>query len=108
MNQPEEYYQVGGTLNPDVPSYIERQADKYLYERLKNGNFCYVFNSRQMGKSSLQVRVRKRLETEDFRCVVISLEIIGTKGFTQEQWYDTLIKNIADNFDLQREQLSTL
>ncbi|BAY26175.1 TPR repeat-containing protein [Calothrix sp. NIES-2100] len=108
MNQPEKYYQVGGTLKPDDPSYIERQADKNLYEGLRNGNFCYVFNSRQMGKSSLQVRVSKKLENEDFKCVVISLERFGTKGVTQDQWYDTLIKNIADNFDLQKEQLSTL
>ncbi|BAY93228.1 ABC transporter substrate-binding protein [Tolypothrix sp. LEGE 11397] len=40
--------------------------------------------------------------------MVISLEKLGTKGVTQEQWYDTLIKNIADNFDLQTEQVSTL
>lgn len=44
MNQAEKYYQVSGTLKPDHPSYIERQADKNLYEELKNGNFCYVLN----------------------------------------------------------------
>lgn len=108
MNQPEKYYQVGGTLKPDDPSYIERQADKNLYEELKVGNFCYIFNSRQMGKSSLQVRVTKKLANEGFKCVVINLERFGTKGVTQEQWYDTLIQNLTDNFDLKKEQLSTL
>lgn len=53
MSQPQQYYQVGGNLEPNDPSYIERQADKNLYEGLKAGKFCYVFNSRQMGKSSL-------------------------------------------------------
>ncbi|MBD0263425.1 MAG: ABC transporter substrate-binding protein [Tolypothrix sp. Co-bin9] len=107
MSQPQQYYQVGGTLEPDDPSYIERQADKNLYEGLKVAKFCYVFNSRQMGKSSLQVRVSKRLESEDFRCVLISLDGFGAKGVTQERWYYTLIQDFADKFELPRERLET-
>jgi ABC-type branched-subunit amino acid transport system substrate-binding protein len=108
MNQGQKYYHVGGDLNIDDPSYIERQADRNLYEKLEAGNFCYVFNSRQMGKSSLRVRVKKNLETAGFKCVVISLDKLGAKGFTEEQWYNSLIKNIADKFDLQTESLSYL
>ncbi|MEH2231929.1 MAG: AAA-like domain-containing protein [Nostoc sp.] len=108
MNQGQKYYHVGGDLKLDDPSYIERQADRNLYDKLEAGNFCYVFNSRQMGKSSLRVRVKNNLETAGFRCVVISLDKLGTKGFTEEQWYNSLIKNIADKFDLQTESLSDL
>ncbi|MEH1767703.1 MAG: ABC transporter substrate-binding protein [Nostoc sp.] len=108
MNQGQKYYHVGGDLNLDDPSYIERQADINLYDKLEAGNFCYVFNSRQMGKSSLRVRVKKNLETAGFKCVVISLDRLGTKGFTEEQWYNSLIKNIADKFHLQTESLSDL
>ncbi|MDF5735368.1 MULTISPECIES: AAA-like domain-containing protein [unclassified Nostoc] len=108
MNQGQKYYHVGGDLNLDDPSYIERQADRNLYEKLEAGDFCYVFNSRQMGKSSLRVRVKNNLETAGFKCVVISLDKLGTKGFTEEQWYNSLIKNIADKFNLQTELLSDL
>ncbi|MDF5722839.1 MAG: AAA-like domain-containing protein [Rhizonema sp. PD37] len=108
MSKKQEYYQVGGNLEPDNPSYIERQADKNLYEGLKARNFCYVFNSRQMGKSSLLVRVSKKLEeNEGFCCAAISLEGIGTQGFTQEQWYYTFITYLARKFKLQTKRLET-
>ncbi|QSJ15895.1 ABC transporter substrate-binding protein [Nostoc sp. UHCC 0702] len=105
MIQPHQYYQVGGTLTADDPSYVERDADKSIYEELKSGNFCYVFNSRQMGKSSLQVRVSKRLENQEFKCALISLDGLGTKGVTQEQWYYTLIKDLAEQLELPNDLL---
>ncbi|MGI2901792.1 ABC transporter substrate-binding protein [Tolypothrix sp. VBCCA 56010] len=107
MSKPQQYYQVGGTLKPDDPSYIERQADINLYEGLKVGKFCYVFNSRQMGKSSLQVRVSKKLANEGFRCVLISLDSFGARGVTQEQWYYTFIQDLADKFELPTQRLET-
>jgi ABC-type branched-subunit amino acid transport system substrate-binding protein len=106
MNNKEEYYHVGGNLKPDDHSYIERQADKNLYEKIKSGKFCYVFNSRQTGKSSLQIRVRRKLETEGFKCVTLDLSGFGTKEVNQEQWYYTFIKRIADSCNIQREKLS--
>ncbi|NMG11335.1 AAA-like domain-containing protein [Brasilonema sp. UFV-L1] len=102
-----KYYQVGGTLQPGNPSYVERQADRNLFEGLQAGKFCYVFNSRQMGKSSLRVQVSKKLENEGFRCGLITLDSFGTQLVTQEQWYYTFIKNLADTFELQIKQLST-
>lgn len=53
-------YQVGGSLNHQDISYIEREADIQLYQALQNRDFCYVLNSRQMGKSSLLVRTKHR------------------------------------------------
>src|ERR1043166_82012 len=51
-----DFYVTGGTLRPDAPSYVERQADKDLLDGLLKGEFCYVLTSRQMGKSSPMVR----------------------------------------------------
>ena len=63
LENPDNYdniYQVGGSLPVHASTYVRRLADQNLYEGLLAGNFCYVLNSRQMGKSSLRVQTMKR------------------------------------------------
>lgn len=77
-------YQTGGSLPINAPTYVKRQADEDLYGWLKNGEFCYVLNSRQMGKSSLRVRIMAKLQQEGIACAALDLTEIGSSDITRE------------------------
>jgi adenylate cyclase len=96
MNQ----YQVGGSLSQDHPYYVKRQADADLYHTLSEGQFCYVFNARQMGKSSLMVRVLHQLQQDGVCCGAIDLSRIGSETLTPEQWYKGFAVELWQTFDL--------
>ncbi|MGK7902787.1 MAG: AAA-like domain-containing protein [Hormoscilla sp.] len=93
-------YQVGGSLASNAPSYVVRQADDEFYQALQGGEFCYVLNSRQMGKSSLQLRTMKRLQADGIACAVIDLTILGSHDVTPEQWYAGIIYELESYFNL--------
>jgi WD40 repeat protein len=93
-------YKVGGSLAQDAPSYVVRQADDDLYHGLKDSEFCYVFNSRQMGKTSLQVRIMKRLQAEGIACTKIDVSGQGIQNINPEQWYGGIVYTLVKDFEL--------
>src|SRR6476620_11707900 len=93
-------YQIGGSLKVDAPSYVERQADIELYNALIQGKFCYVFSSRQMGKSSLRLQTRHRLERAGYSCASIDMTLIGNGNITPAQWYKGIVVDLLRSFNI--------
>src|SRR3954463_6262472 len=100
--QPSGFYVTGGTLRRDAPSYVARRADEELYGGLGAARFCYVLTSRQMGKSSLMVRVAARLRESGAAVAILDLTAIG-QNLSSEQWYDGLLGRIGQQLDLEDE-----
>lgn len=105
---PAYHYQVGGSLPVDAPTYISRAADDKLYTALLAGDYCYVLNSRQMGKSSLRIRTMRRLQAQQVACAEIELSGIGSQQITAQQWYGGLMQELVSGFGLEIDLVTWL
>jgi WD40 repeat protein len=93
-------YQVGGSLHRNAPSYVKRAADQQLYEVLARGEFGYVFNCRQMGKSSLLVQMLHQFKARGYRCATLDMSRVGSEDITPLQWYKGIVTELWKEFDL--------
>ena len=100
----QDFYVIGGTLQRDAPSYVQRRADLELFERLNEGRFCYVLTSRQIGKSSLMVRAAVKLRDEGAAVAVLDLTALGL-NLSAEQWYDGLLGRVGQQLGLRNSEI---
>jgi WD40 repeat protein len=97
------FYVTGGTLQGDARSYVERAADRQLFEMLLRGEFCYVLTSRQMGKSSLMVRAAARLRERGLRVAALDLTAVGGRELSPEQWYYGMLDMLGEQLRMEVE-----
>jgi len=95
------YHSTGGSLSVNDPTYVERKQDTELLEKLLEGEYCYVFNSRQMGKSSLRVKVIDKLTSQGCQCISIDMSMLSDFSIPKESWYNSFLTEIFDKCDLE-------
>ncbi|PSB26362.1 AAA-like domain-containing protein [Chlorogloea sp. CCALA 695] len=95
----DNYYKVGGSLKHNHLTYVFRKADQEIFETLKAREYCFVFNSRQMGKSSLRVQTMRKLKESGVKCTSIDLTLLGS-NVSQTQWYRGIIYHLLSTFEL--------
>ena len=106
MSAESSFFVTGGTVPRDAPSYIARHADTDLRTALLEGEFCYVLNTRQMGKSSLSVRTIAALQERGVKTVFLDLTRFGGHNVTPEQWYLGLLVETGRALGLRTEFLA--
>lgn len=101
-----DFFQISGTLKADAPSYIERLADRELYDCVLAGGYAYVLTPRQMGKSSLMTRTAAKLRAEGVHVAVLDLTGIGgdARSMSADEWYfglaNTMLRQLAISYSL--------
>lgn len=94
------FFSTQSSLPPDAPSYVERPADGELLRLCQEGQLAYVLAPRQSGKSSLVLRTQARLQAQGVHTAYIDLESVGVQNVTPEQWYLSLLTELATKLGL--------
>ena len=99
----EDFFKAGGALDADAPSYVVRRADGELLQAVQSGQYCNVLTARQMGKSSLMVRIVRRLQDAGVRTVTIDLTGLGTR-LSPSEWYFGLVSRFKRQLGLRVDE----
>lgn len=97
MNKKPVFY-TGGAIPPDHPCYVERMADREVTRILQNDGIAYIIAPRQMGKTSLLIRLEARLKLRGWSCCRVDLATL--KGLSQQKWFQDLGRRIARACDI--------
>ena len=90
MSNLTEFFRVGGPLECNTPSYIERPADKEIVNCLDRDEFCLVLGPRQSGKSSLMVRAAVKLKQSGVYSAIVDLQTIGNTN-NPDLWFGDVV-----------------
>ena len=93
-------FQIGGGLPSDAPTYITRAVDATFVETVRAGEYCYVLNARQMGKSSLRNKAIKELRALGVVCAAIDVSVLADDKDPVSLWCAGLIDRINARFQL--------
>ena len=96
----EKYFHTGGAVPPDAQSYILREADTRLLQHLSGGTYCYILDSRQMGKTSLIGRAAIELRKAGTKVAIVDLTVCG-ENVTVDEWYRNQIARIGKGLGIE-------
>lgn len=100
----DDFFQTGGTLSEDAPSYVERRADTELLDALSRDELCLVLAPRQTGKSSLMVHALARLRQRGVRPAWVDLQPLGSIT-DADRWFHDVVEQIERTLALDADCL---
>ncbi|MBP0017894.1 MAG: AAA-like domain-containing protein [Cyanobacteria bacterium SBLK] len=106
MNNLLDYYQIEGGTLPLIglksETYVKRSSDEELYQFCRSSHasnrVCSILAPRQMGKTSLMVRIAEQLSNEGSICIQINLQGLGGVRSEDSFWY-TILGEICKQLD---------
>jgi len=93
----QDFFVVGGPVQPDRPCYIRRNADEELLAAIAAERFAYVLAPRATGKTSLMGRAIRRLRADGQMAAVVDLTQIGTRteSVDSARWHYSIAYRIS-------------
>lgn len=92
-------------MEPHAPSYLPRSADEQLFASLMKGEYVFLLDSRQKGKSSMIARTIVQLKEQGVSTVKLDLQRIGA-NVTAEQWYAGLMVGMGQELGVVDELIA--
>ena len=96
------FFQTGGSLDEDSPSYIERPVDRELLNALERGDLCLILAPRQTGKSSLMYHAVARLKPMGICAGIVDLQPLGSYG-DMNVWFGGVVYSIGQSLGLETD-----